>query len=99
MDFTSKIPFYAKIALIFIGTGAFVFTMYIGREIILPLVFAALIAILLNPLVNYLIRIKIGKIFAISIVVAFATIVVIGNYLPYFLAGNSVQRNSPATKG
>lgn len=43
MDIASKIPFYAKIALIFIGASAFVFTLYIGQEIILPLVFAALI--------------------------------------------------------
>jgi predicted PurR-regulated permease PerM len=78
MDISSKIPFYAKIALIFIGAVAFVFIIYAGQEIILPLVFAALIAILLNPLVNYLIRKKMGKIVAISIVVALATIAVMG---------------------
>jgi predicted PurR-regulated permease PerM len=78
MDISSKIPFYAKVALIFIGALAFVFTMYVGQEIILPLVFAALIAILLNPLVNILIRKKTGKLVAISIVVALATIAVMG---------------------
>ncbi len=76
MDLTSKIPFYAKIALIFIGIFAFVFTMYIGQEIILPLLFAGLIAILLNPIVNLLIRRRFGKIVSISIVVLLATIVV-----------------------
>ncbi|HTA28668.1 MAG TPA: AI-2E family transporter [Bacteroidia bacterium] len=78
MDISSNIPFYAKIALIFIGVLAFIFTIYVGQEIILPLVFAALIAILLNPLVNYLIRKKFGKILSISIVVILATIAVIG---------------------
>lgn len=79
MDISSKIPFYAKIALIFIGVVAFVYIMYIGREIILPLVFAALIAILLNPVVNFLIRKRTGKIVAISIVIVLATIAVMAS--------------------
>ncbi|HTB32653.1 MAG TPA: AI-2E family transporter [Bacteroidia bacterium] len=78
MDIASKIPVYVKVALIFIGVFAFVFTMYIGQEIILPLVFAALIAILLNPVVNFLMKKKIGKIFSISIVVVLATVAVMG---------------------
>jgi predicted PurR-regulated permease PerM len=78
MDVFYKIPFYAKAALIFICIFFFVYSIYIAQEIILPLVFAGLISILLNPAVNYLICKNIGKIISISIVVVLATLVVIG---------------------
>lgn len=64
-----KTPFYAKTALIFISLFAFTFLMLIGREIIIPIVYATLFAILLNPFVNFLTRHKFGKLFAIIIVV------------------------------
>ena len=78
MDTPFKIPFYAKVALIFISVFSFVYTMHIGQFIIIPIVFATIIAILLNPLVNYLSARKINKIVAISITVLFATLVVLG---------------------
>ncbi len=72
MESSFKIPFYAKTALIFIGLFAFVFTITVGAHIIIPIVFATIIAILLNPLVNFFMRIKVNKIVAISIVVILA---------------------------
>jgi predicted PurR-regulated permease PerM len=78
MDNTVKIPFYAKSALIFISVFAFIYVLYIGQEIILPLVYATVIAILLNPLVNYLTRKKINKIIAIAMAVLLAILVVAG---------------------
>lgn len=76
MDNSFKIPFYAKTALIFISVFAFVYTMYIGQDIIVPLVYATIFAILLNPFVNFLIRKKISKIFAITIVVTLMLVAV-----------------------
>ncbi|MCD6013738.1 MAG: family transporter [Flavipsychrobacter sp.] len=78
MESPSKIPFYAKAALMFISAFAFVFTMYIGQDIIIPIVYATVIAILLNPLVNYLTRKKVNQIIAISIAVTLAIIVALG---------------------
>jgi predicted PurR-regulated permease PerM len=46
--------------------------LYIGQQIIIPIVYATILAILLNPLVNILSRKKISKILAIIIVVALA---------------------------
>ena len=48
MDNSFKIPFYAKAALISISVFAFVYTMYIGQVIIMPIVYATVIAILLR---------------------------------------------------
>lgn len=78
MDNSIQIPFYAKIALMFICVFAFVFTMYIGQGIIIPIVFATIVAILLNPFVNFLIQKKINKLIAISIAVTLAIFMVIG---------------------
>lgn len=78
MENSFSIPFYAKVALLSIGIFAFVLTMHIGQNIIIPIVYATIIAILLNPLVNYLIKKKLNKLVAISIAVGLAIIVVIG---------------------
>lgn len=73
-----KIPFYGKVALISVCIFAFVFTMKIGQDIIVPLLYATIIAILLNPIVNFLVRKKINKIMAISIAVTLALGVIFG---------------------
>src|SRR4051812_30694837 len=78
MDTSIKIPFYAKIALVFISVLSFVFMMSVGQQIIIPIVYAIIIAILLNPLVNYLIRKKINNLLSIAIAVCLAIFVVIG---------------------
>jgi predicted PurR-regulated permease PerM len=72
METSFKMPFYARAALIFISAFAFVFTMHIARDIITPILYATIIAILLNPLVNYLMRRKVNKLIAISFAVLLA---------------------------
>jgi len=66
MDNSFKIPFYAKSALIFVSVFAFAYILYIGQDIIIPIVCALIFAILLNPFVNSLVRRKIGKLAAIT---------------------------------
>jgi predicted PurR-regulated permease PerM len=82
MDEKATIPFYARAALIFISGFAMVYTLYIGKEIIVPIVYAGILAILLNPLVNYFLRKKINRLVAITICVSLTvTIVLLGFYL------------------
>ena len=69
MEIPFKIPFYGKTALIFISVFSFMYLMYIGQDIIIPLAYATVFAILLNPFVNFLIRKKMNKIVAITIAV------------------------------
>ncbi|MBA3900657.1 MAG: AI-2E family transporter [Bacteroidetes bacterium] len=64
-----KIPFYAKTALVFIAAFAFVFVLYIGQHIIVPILYATIVAILLNPFVNFLENRKMNRIVAISLAV------------------------------
>ena len=77
MDIQNPIPFYAKAALIFVSLFAFVFTMYIGQRIIIPIIYAAIAAILLNPLVNYLTAKGVNKLISISIAVMVAIMVIL----------------------
>ncbi|HSO88268.1 MAG TPA: AI-2E family transporter [Draconibacterium sp.] len=80
MDKEIQIPFFARIVLIIIGLFVFFTILYIGQSIIVPLVFATIISIVLHPAINWLIRMKINRMFAIVIVffVAFLVIAAFG---------------------
>lgn len=93
-----KMPFYAKTALIFISVFAFVYIMYIGQDIIIPIVYSTIFAILLNPFVNYLTRKKISKIIAISIAVSLTVIVVLAILYIIFSRINTFSESFPQFK-
>lgn len=78
-----KIPLYAKTTLIIIGLLAFFTILYIAQSIIVPLVFATIIAIVLFPAINWLIRMKVNRIIAIVVVffIAFLVIAAFGTLL------------------
>ena len=59
--------------------------LYIARSIIVPLVFATIIAILLHPVVNFFVRIRINRVVAIVITLflTISVIVAFGGFL-YF---------------
>ncbi|MES2513705.1 MAG: AI-2E family transporter [Bacteroidota bacterium] len=67
------LPFYLKVSQILLGLIAFFFILYIGREIIVPLIFSTILAIVLNPVVNFLNR-KINRVVAISITITLSMI-------------------------
>lgn len=76
-------PFYIKASIFFCGLTAFLAILYIAKGIIIPLVFSIVIAILLNPLVEHLVRIRINRIIAIifSLVLSISVILTIGALL------------------
>ncbi len=74
MENSFQIPFYAKVALISIGGFALGVMMFVGQHIIVPILYATMVAILLNPLVNYLIQKKINKLVSISLAVILAVL-------------------------
>lgn len=75
---TARPPLYVKFSLIIIGLLAFFYILYVGRVIIVPIVFATLIAILLNPLVNFLCNNGINRILSITFSVLLTLAVVAG---------------------
>jgi len=68
-------PFYVKIALISISCFSVVFILHYGQNIILPIVYAVILAILLNPLVNLFLK-KMNRILAITSAVLITTLII-----------------------
>ena len=65
MENTKLLPGYAKFSLITVGIVAFTYILYVGQGIIIPLIFATILSILLNPLVNIFHRKGMNRILAI----------------------------------
>jgi len=72
-----NVPFYLKISQILIGMVAFFFIMYIGQDIIIPIVYSLIIAILLDPAVSFLVRKKVNIFVAITVVMLIAIAILI----------------------
>ncbi|MEO7767082.1 MAG: AI-2E family transporter, partial [Ferruginibacter sp.] len=81
---TKEYPFYLKATIIIFGLVLVSYSLLNLRDILAPIAFSLIIAILLNPLVNKLQRMGTKKIVAISISVAMALIVVAG--ILYFIS-------------
>jgi predicted PurR-regulated permease PerM len=62
-----QLPFFAKISIFFMGLIAILAILYIAQGIIIPLVFAFIIAIVLHPVVNFFVRKRINRILAIAL--------------------------------
>ncbi len=72
----SIFPFYAKASLFFIGLCALIAILYVAQSILIPLIFAFIIAILLSPVVNLFVRIKVNRILAICITLFLSIIII-----------------------
>jgi predicted PurR-regulated permease PerM len=70
------LPFYARATIILIGLIALLALLYIARGIIVPLVLALFSAIVLHPLVRFLVRRKIPRLLAIVVALFLAFIVI-----------------------
>lgn len=75
-----KLPVYAKTTIYLVGIFVLLALLYAARGIIIPLIFAILIAIMLHPIVNFFVRKKFNRVVAIVIslfltIVLFASIV------------------------
>lgn len=81
---SQKIPFYLKATVIIIGLYFFIEILYLSQLILLPLIFALIIAIVLSPLVALLERIKIPRVIAIAISIVLLIALLFG--LVFFLS-------------
>ena len=62
-----KLPVYVKATILLTGFAILIAILYIGRSIIVPVVFATILAIVLHPVVNFFADWKINRIIAIII--------------------------------
>lgn len=78
IDKKTILPYSAKASLFFVGICALIAVLYIGQSIIVPLIFSSIIAILLNPVVNFFSRLKVNRILAIIITLILTLIIIVG---------------------
>ena len=79
MEKDLKLPFYAKITIFLIGLFALLTMLYIAQGIVVPIIFAIIIAILLQPVVDFFVRLRINRLIAIAITL-FLTILIIAAF-------------------
>lgn len=82
-------PFYVKAPMVIIGIYLFFYILHLLQDVIVPFAFAGLIAILLNPIYNRLLKWKVKKILAISLTILLAALVLAGLLL--FLSTQIMQ--------
>ncbi len=87
-DKVQKLPIYVKVTIILIGIISLTTILYLAADIIIPLVFAVIIAILLQPIVKFLVKHKLNRILAI-IVTLLTTIILIAGVL-FFIISQAV---------
>jgi len=73
-DYT--LPFYIKSSLFFMGLCALIAILYVAQSIIIPLIFAFIIAILLSPVVDIFVRMKVNRILAIAMTLLLSIIII-----------------------
>jgi len=71
-------PFYAKAAFLIVGLYVFINMLYISRGIVVPLVFSLILAILLQPVVCFFVRMRMNKIIAIVVTLFLTFIIILG---------------------
>lgn len=95
LNTNSKIPVSIQLPIILIGIIAFVFILYVGKSIIVPLVFSAIIAIVLHPVVNMFVRIRINRILAIVITLFLTFVVIAGLGILIYSQANRFTESLP----
>lgn len=78
MNTIQKLPFYIKASTLLIGLYVFVCILFHAQDIILPLIYAVIIAISISPLVNFLERKKLDRTLSIVIVLVLTLIIIVG---------------------
>jgi predicted PurR-regulated permease PerM len=71
-----KFPFSARITFLLVGSFALLAMLYIARGIVVPIVFAIIIAILLQPVVNFFVRIKLNRVVAIAMTLLLTLLII-----------------------
>ena len=71
-------PLYAKLAMLMLLLFLLFYVIYLGQQIILPLGFSFLFAVLLRPLEAAILRLRIPRVIAILLVITISLLVVTG---------------------
>lgn len=84
-----KIPFYAKLSLISIGLLTISTILYLSQSILIPLIYATILAILLSPVVDALVRKNMNR--TVAITLAVTTVILISIALLILISSQMIQ--------
>lgn len=93
MDTTLKFPFYARMSLLLIGLYVLFSILSIGQAIILPLIYATIIAVLISPAVDFLVGKNINRALSISAVL-FVSLLMLAGLIALTLSQASLLKES-----
>jgi len=79
-----KFPYYAKATLILVGLYFLINILYNLKSIIVPIIFAMIIAIVIKPIVDFFVRHKINKVIAIFMAIAVVFLIIAVIFLLLF---------------
>jgi predicted PurR-regulated permease PerM len=91
-------PLYAKLAMLMVFLFLMVYTIFIGQQILLPLGFSFLFAVLLRPLEAAIVRLHVPRVIAILLVIIIALLVVSGIIVFISSQVASLMSDIPAVK-
>ncbi len=77
------LPFYAKASLLLVGLYVFVYMLFLTKGLLVPLIFSAMFASVLSPVVEFLVRKKLNRVVAIALtlIVVIAIIAAFSTFL------------------
>lgn len=90
-----RLPLYAKATLILLGLYVFVDTLSLVESILLPLIFATIIAIIVVPFVNFLIKKGWGPALSSFVVMLLSLIIIAGIIFLIVLQANKLGASWP----
>ena len=79
-----KYPFYIKSTVVLLGLTLFVYAMFSLKEILIPIAFSLMLAILLNPLCNWFVKKRTPRV--LSIILSLLTAIFFVGGIAYFLS-------------
>jgi len=71
------LPFFAKFSIFLVGLFIMLTMLYIAQGIIVPIIFAIIIAILLQPVVSFFVRLKFNRVLAIIITLVMSVLLIV----------------------
>ena len=92
------LPLYAKAALVGVALALLVFTVHVAGEIIFPLGFAGIFAVLLHPIEQWLRRHRVPELLAIGLTVLLGVVVVLGLVFFIYLEALQLGEQAPLFK-
>lgn len=95
MRISGPIPNYIRFSFIIFILFAVIYTVEISQNILIPILFALLVAILLNPVINYLERKKMNRMVAIFIVISLVIIFFFGLLFVIFVQAQRFSETLP----